>query len=103
MIDNDANQPERPRVEPEIIAPDRFRRAPDWRQRAGRPYVSALADPPPRIYVGRFGPFGFVVFMVIIGILAAAGLLATLGAVLVWIPLVALLVGVGALVRFLRR
>jgi hypothetical protein len=102
MVD-DADQPERPRVEPEIIAPDRFRRAPDWHKRAGRPYVSALAEAPPRVYVGRFGPFGFALFVLIIGILAAAGLLATLGAVLVWIPVVALLVAVGAIIRFLRR
>ncbi len=41
--------------------------------------------------------------MLIVGVLAAVMLLAVVGAVLIWIPLVALLVAIGAVFRFLRR
>jgi hypothetical protein len=92
------NQPERPRLEPEIIPPERNRRESDWRQDAWRPYISTH-----RIYVGRLGPFGVALLMLIVGILVAVILLAVLGAILIWIPILALLLAAGVMFRLLRR
>ncbi len=107
MVD-DPDQPERPRVEPEIIPPDRNPRRPDWRQQAWRrqtwqPFFSTAADETQRIYVARLRPLGVALLMLIVGVIAAAILLALVGAVLIWIPAVALLVAVGALFRLFRR
>jgi hypothetical protein len=87
----DSDQSERPRVEPEIIPPDRTRRAPDWRQQGGRPYVSTLTGETHRIYIGRLGPFGIALLILIVGVLVAVILLAIVGVLLVWIPLAALI------------
>ncbi len=107
MVD-DPDQPERPRVEPEIIPPDRNPRRPDWRQQAWRrqtwqPFFSTAADETQHIYVGRLGPLGVALLILIVGVIAAVVLLALVGAVLIWIPVVALLVAVGALFRLFRR
>jgi hypothetical protein len=56
-----------------------------------------------RIYVGRLGPLGIALVMLIVAILAAIILLALLGAVLLWIPVVALIIAAGAIFRLLRR
>ena len=99
MVEN-PKQPERPRVEPEIIPPDRNR--PAWRQQASQPFFST-AHATHRIYVARPGPFGIALLMLILGVVIAVILLAVVGAVLIWIPAVALLVAVGALFRLFRR
>jgi hypothetical protein len=98
----DSNQPERPRLEPEIIPPDRTRRQPDWPQNTWRPYSSTMGGTQ-RIYVARLGPFGIALLMFIVGALAAVILLAVLGAILVWIPVFALLLVAGFAFRLLRR
>jgi hypothetical protein len=95
------NPPERPRVEPEIIPPDRTGRKSDWRQREWRPY--GYASGTQRIYVGGIGPLGIAILILLVGVVVAVGLLAIIGAVLFWIPVLALLVAAGALFRFLRR
>jgi len=100
-IVEDSNQPERPRVEPEIIPPDRTQHQSDWRQHTW--HVSPAADATHRIYVARLGPFGIALLMLIIGVLAVVILLAVVGVVLIWIPVVALLVAAGAIFRLLRR
>jgi hypothetical protein len=97
------NQPERPRVEPEIIPPDRSRPGADWRQPAWRPQASGDARGTQRIYVTRIGPFGGAMLMLALALLVAVFFLIIAGAVLIWIPLVALLVVVAAVSRFLRR
>ena len=98
----DSQRPERPRLEPEIIPPRRARRGdPEWQPYDWQPYVSAASTQ--RIYVGRFGPFGFAIIMLIVGIIAAAILLAVVGAILVWIPILALLLVAGAVYRLMRR
>ncbi len=107
MVD-DPDRPERPRVEPEIIPPDRNLRRPDWRQQAWRrqtwqPFFSTAADETHRIYVAGLGPLGVALLILIVGVIAAVILLALVGAVLIWIPAVALLVAVGALFRLFRR
>jgi len=107
MVD-DPNQPERPRIEPEIIPPDRTlnrsdRRQQTWRQQTWQPFFSTAADETHRIYVAKLGPFGIALLMLILGVVAAVILLAVIGAVLIWIPAVVLLVAVGALFRLFRR
>jgi hypothetical protein len=104
----DSNQPERPRVEPEIIPPDRNPRRSDWRQQAWRrqtsqPFFSTAADQTHRIYVARLGPFGIALLMLIVGIVVGLIILAVIGAVLIWIPIMLMLVAVGAILRLLRR
>lgn len=101
MAEN-SNQPERPRLEPEIIPPDRTRREPDWAQSAWRPYASTSGGTH-RIYVAGLGPFGIALLMLIVGIVAAVILLAVVGAVLIWIPVFALLLAAGVVFRLLRR
>ena len=107
MVD-DPDQPARPPLEPEIIPPDRSPRRPDWRQQAWRrqtwqPFFSTAADETHRIYVARLGPLDVALLILIVGVIAAVILLALVGAVLIWIPAVALLVAVGALFRLFRR
>jgi len=100
---NNFDRPERPRLEPEIIPPAGSRREAYWRQHAWRPYAASQANGTHRIYIASLGPFGTALFMLIIGILAAVLLLAVLGAVLIWIPILVLLVAAGAIFRMLRR
>jgi len=106
MVDG-PNPPERPRVEPEIIPPDRAGRPSDGRRPAGQPvwgpYGSGQARGGQRIYVTRIGPLGFALLMLVVALLAAVFFIAILGAVLIWIPAVALLLAVAAVYRFLRR
>jgi len=98
----DSNQPEQPRVEPEIMPPDRPRRQSDW-QPSWRPYGFGQARQTHRIYVTRLGPFGGALLFLVFAILAVAIFLAILGAVLLWVPVVALLVVVAAIFRLFRR
>ena len=88
------DEPERPRVEPEIIPPDRTRS--DWHQPVWQTGTQ-------RIYVGRVGPFGAGLFLLALAILIAAIVVAAISAVLIWIPLVALGVVAAGIFRFLRR
>lgn len=76
--------PERPKVEPEIIPPGE-RHGPGWNF---EPYSGGSH----RIYVTRLGPLGGALLMLIIAALAAVILLAFIGALLIWIPVVALVV-----------
>jgi hypothetical protein len=96
------NQPERPRVEPEIIPPGR-----------GGPSDRGASWPPPygfsqsrsahRFYVSRIGPFGFALLMLIIGLLAAVMLLILIGTALLWIPVIAVTAVVAAFSGLWRR
>lgn len=92
-----STRPERPRLEPEIIPPRRERRDAEW-----RPYVATMSGTH-RIYVAQLGPFRMALLMAVIGILVGVICLAVVGAVLVWIPIFALLIGVGVIFRLLRR
>lgn len=102
-MDEDSRNPERPRLEPEILPPDRTSRETQWRQSAWGPYASNQANATHRIYIARIGPLGTALLMLIVGLLAALILLAVLGAILIWIPVFALLVAAGAIFRILRR
>jgi len=94
-----SNEPERPRAEPEIIPPDR--RRPDDRE--WPPYGYTQMHGTHRIYVGRIGPFGVVLIMLVVGLLAAIMLLLLIGTALIWIPFVAVLVIIAAISGLLRR
>jgi hypothetical protein len=96
-----SDRPERPRLEPEIIPPARSRREPGWQHDVWEPYAPRGSTH--RLYVARIGPFGLAMLMLIIGFVAAVILLAVVGAILVWIPILALLVGAGVVYRLLRR
>jgi len=99
---NNSNEPERPRVEPEIIPPnDRGPYA-----RGGRwppPYGFTQMRGTHRVYVSRIGPFGFALIMLVVGLLAAIMLLILIGAALIWIPVVAVLVVIAAISGVFRR
>jgi hypothetical protein len=92
-----SNQPERPRVEPEIIPPDRGR-GQSW-----PPYGYARAQSTHRVYVTRIGPLGFALMMLVIGLLLVVFLFALVGAALIWIPVVAAVVLIAFISRLFRR
>jgi hypothetical protein len=97
-----SDRPERPRLEPEIIPPARGRREPGWQYDAWEPNAPR-AGTSHRLYMAKFGPFGLAMIMLAIGFVAGVILLAVVGALLVWIPILALLVGAGVVYRLLRR
>jgi hypothetical protein len=97
-----SNKPEQPRVEPEIIPPDRTRQGMDWRRPAWRPYGPGGGGTY-RVHVGQVGPFGIAMLTLALAILAAVIFFAVVGAILIWIPVVALVVIAAAIFRFLRR
>jgi len=102
MVD-DADPPERPRVEPEIIPPDRTGRQSDWRHPPWRGNAFSETRGTQRIYVTRLGPFGIALLVLAIAAIVAVIVIAVLGAVLIWIPVVAVVVIAAALSRLLRR
>jgi hypothetical protein len=95
---DDRNAPERPRVEPEIIPPDRSSRYSPWSS-----YGFTETRGTRGIHVTRVGPFGIALLMLAIAAVATIIMIAVLGAVLIWIPIVAVVLIVGALLRLLRR
>jgi hypothetical protein len=99
---DDRDQPERPRVEPEIIPPDRGGRQSDWRRSPWRSSAFTQTYGTQRIYVARLGPFGFALLMLAIAAIVAFIMIALLGFVLIWIPVVAVIVVIAALFRLLR-
>src|SRR5262249_15494129 len=99
-----SDKPEQPRVEPEIIPPDRTRTGVDWGQPAWRPAgYDQSGGGTYRVYVGRVGPFGVAMFALALAILGIAVAFAVVGAILFWIPIVALVIVAAAIFRFLRR
>jgi hypothetical protein len=93
-MSDDIDRPHRPAVEPEIIPPGRARTF-EWPR--DRVYATH------RIYVSPLGPVGITLIFLALGVLAAILLFALIGAVLIWIPLLAGAVLAGAVVRMLRR
>jgi hypothetical protein len=98
------NRPERPRFEPEIIPPRYGRRSGEWVDSAWPSGHIPRDDGFRRIYIAKFGPLGLALIMLVIGFAAAFVLLATLGALLIWLPIFAILLAVGVVFRrYLRR
>ena len=97
-----SNKPEQPRFEPEIIPPDQARHGLDWRQATWRPYGSSQQGGA-HVYVGRVGPFGVAMLALAMVILAAVIFFAVVGALLFWIPVLALLLIAATVFRFFLR
>ena len=97
-MSNHIDRPRRPAVEPEIIPPGR----PDS---FGWPHSRIHVSTGTRhtIYVSPLGPIGVALILLVLGLIAAAFLLVLVGAVLIWIPLLAGLVVAGAVARRLLR
>jgi hypothetical protein len=99
---DDQNEPERPRFEPEIIPPDHGGRQSDWRSTPWRGSPFGGARTTQRVYVTRLGPFGIAILLLAIAAIVAIIMIAVVGAVLIWIPVVVALLVIGALFRLLR-
>ena len=78
---------ETPDTEPEIIPPDA-----DWPS-SSRIWVSAGPHHTTRIQITRVGPLGIALFVLLVGILALAGLVLLLGAALVGVVVAGVLIG----------
>jgi len=98
MIERPRPPSQEPRTEPEIIPPGR----PDGRSTRIL-HASINVDGTRRIYIGRLGPFGIFILGLVIAVLTAAILILLLSAVLIWIPIVALLVAGTIISGPLRR
>lgn len=101
-MDDDADRPERPRTEPEIIPPGRNGPQTDWRRSPWSGGAFGQTHTTHRVYVTRLGPFGFALIILAIAAIVALITIAVLGAVLIWIPVVVAVVVVGALFRLFR-
>lgn len=99
---DDMEHPERPRVEPEIIPPERGERAPQWRRSPWNDGPFNGTRTTQRVFVTRLGPFGVALFVLALAAIVAIIIIAALGAVLIWIPIIIAVVAVAAVLRLLR-
>jgi hypothetical protein len=103
----DSSEPEQPRLEPEIIPPEPSYHQAGWRRApwdtAWGPHAARQAGARHHVYVTRLGPFGVAFLFLVLAALVVVGFLAVLGALLIWLPIVAFLVLVAGTFRFLRR
>jgi hypothetical protein len=83
---------ERPRVEPEIIAPGESPRLGD----------RAFERSTHRIYVARLGPVGFFILALTVALIGALALLLVLGTFVVLLPVAGLLLAVALVTSSLR-
>jgi hypothetical protein len=97
---DESKRPERPRLEPEIIPPDRAAR-PDWDQPVWRSDGPARGTH--RIYITRIGPVGAAILMLVFAVLVAVLLLAIIGTALLWLPAIALAALIAAVFNHRRR
>ena len=88
---------EKPYIEPEIIPPGA-----NW-PRSSRIWVSTGPHQTTRIQITRLGPVGIALFVLLIGILAVAGLVLLLGATLVDVVAAGVLIGGGFFSSLSRR
>jgi hypothetical protein len=92
---------ERPAAEPEIIPPGHSSSA--WQGRDAPPGGFFGARYGQRVYVTKVGPVGLALLALLVVLVVAAILVFVIGALLVWIPVVALLVAAGIVLTGLRR
>ncbi len=104
---DDRSGPERPYTEPEIIPPSRPRDRFDSRRTmwdtSPHPYESNETRGSYRVHVTRVGPLGIALWLLVLAAIAALAFFTILGIALIWIPIIALAVAVGAVYRLLRR
>lgn len=101
-MSSSSNEPERPRVEPEILPPDRN----GWNGQSWPPPpygYGQRASGSQRIFITRISPFGFGLATLIMGVFAAVLLLLLISTALIWLPFIAAVVIVGAVVGLFRR
>lgn len=96
------DQPERPRFEPEIIPPDHGEHGSDWRKSPWRGNPFGYTGATQRVYVTRISPFSMALVLIAIAAIVAIILIAAVGAILIWIPVIAALLVAGALFRLFR-
>lgn len=103
---DDQDKPERPRFEPEIIPPDRGGEQPEWRTpfRDSNWRRSPFGDThtTQRVYMTRLGPFGIALVLLAIAAIMAIVVIAAIGAVLIWVPVIIAVLIIGALMRLFR-
>jgi hypothetical protein len=100
-MSSNRDQPERPRREPEIIPPGK-----DWPNRDSRwPPNHRFNErrSTHRIYVGRIGPLGFVLLLLMLALFGGIFLLALIGAALIWFPVLLVFVVIAAVAGLIRR
>jgi hypothetical protein len=97
-MSDDINRPRRPAVEPEIIPPDRPQSF-GW----PRSRIHVSTGTRHTIYISPLGPIGVALILLVLGLIAALFLVVLVGAVLIWLPLLAGLVVAGAVARWLLR
>jgi len=100
-------RPERPRFEPEIIPPDPDGQQSAWRHTPfrdsnwrGGPFGDTRTAH--RIYVTRLGPFSIALVLLAIAAIVTIIVIAAVGAVLIWIPVIAAVLIIGAMMRLFR-
>ena len=96
-----SDQPERPRREPEIIPPgsDWPRRDSSWPPHDGFGQRRSSH----RIYVGRLGPLGFALLVLMVAVFGGVFLLALIGAALIWLPVLLVFAVMAAIAGLIRR
>jgi hypothetical protein len=93
------DQPERPRREPEIIPPGN-----DLPNRDSRwPRDDGFRRGTHRIYVSRIGPLGFALLLLVLALFGGVFVLALIGAVLIWFPVLLVLALIAAIAGLIRR
>ena len=95
------SQQENPRSEPEIIPPDRNgRRIP-----RGTPEMRIFVDTraTEHVYVARVRPLGFILVILIVGLLATAMFALLLSTAFLWLPFVAIVAAASMIVALWRR
>lgn len=105
MADNQS-PPERPRTEPEIIPPDRaggHDGNPVWQRTWQTSWGQDGSRYTQRVFVMRPGPLSSAILLLALLLIVGVIALTIIGAFLIWIPVVALIVAVAAVYRFLRR
>lgn len=95
MTDQSRQPPQRPRFEPEIIPPGE-----SHDPRGTRVFIDQTTTE--QIFVGKIGPFGLFMLALGIGAVIAVVLVLLLGAFLLWIPIVGLLIAAGLVAGVLR-
>ena len=103
---DDQTPPERPRAEPEILPPDRSgggeSRAP-WQRTWQTSWGQDGTRYTQRVFVMQPGPFSYAILLLALLLIVGTIVITVIGAFLIWIPVVVLLVAIGAVYRFLRR
>src|SRR5262249_10329867 len=100
-MSSNRDQPERPGREPESIPPGN-----DWPNLHSRwPPNHGFNErrSTHRICVGRIGPLGFVLLLLMLALFGGIFLLALIGAALIWFPVLLVFVVIAAVAGLIRR